>query len=190
MKSQCIVSFRLYLKSFYFLRFHRFSLHRPNWADSVIESPCPSVCLSVCLSVTSQNTLLRRLGRPLVKGCIAISMHWHIFTNLFYIFFNDFSRFSDFLDYNKLGPTPPPQKNRSPKKCFFFLPRLLKKKQELTRGGGFSQANADNHWQEGCVCCMWFHVKSPRKTLPFFCWIFDLKSLKYKLFLVTKIHFL
>ena len=26
-----------------------FSLNRPHWADSVIESPCPCVCLFVCL---------------------------------------------------------------------------------------------------------------------------------------------
>ena len=29
--------------------FSRFSLNRPHWADSVIESPCPFVCTSVCL---------------------------------------------------------------------------------------------------------------------------------------------
>ena len=28
-----------------------FSLNRPHWADSVIESPYPSGCLSICLSV-------------------------------------------------------------------------------------------------------------------------------------------
>ena len=30
-----------------FLKFLTFSLNRPNWADSVIESPCPDVCLTV-----------------------------------------------------------------------------------------------------------------------------------------------
>ena len=30
-----------------------FSLNRPHWADSVIESPCPDVCLSVCGYVSS-----------------------------------------------------------------------------------------------------------------------------------------
>ena len=48
-----------------------FSLNLPHWADSVIESPC----LSVCVSVTIQNSLFRRLWRPLVEGRIVdISM--------------------------------------------------------------------------------------------------------------------
>ena len=29
-----------------------FSLNRPHWADSVIESPCPSVWIFVCLYVS------------------------------------------------------------------------------------------------------------------------------------------
>ena len=33
------------------LPYAEFSLNRPHWADSVIESPCPCVCVSVCLSV-------------------------------------------------------------------------------------------------------------------------------------------
>ena len=32
-----------------------------HWADSVIESQCPSVCLFVCVFVSIQNTLFRRL---------------------------------------------------------------------------------------------------------------------------------
>ena len=31
--------------------FPLFSLNRPHWADSVIETPCPSVCPSFCSCV-------------------------------------------------------------------------------------------------------------------------------------------
>ena len=37
------------------------------WADSVMESPCPSVCLSVCLNVSSQNAHFRVLWRLSVQ---------------------------------------------------------------------------------------------------------------------------
>ena len=38
---------------FKYKRWWIFSLNRPNWADWVIESPCPSMCGSVCGSVPS-----------------------------------------------------------------------------------------------------------------------------------------
>ena len=70
-----------------------FSLYRPHWADSVIESSCPRVCVSVCLSVTIQNTLFRRSWKPTVKERIAnIDVLWHTFFFSFCI--DNFWRFS------------------------------------------------------------------------------------------------
>ena len=48
----------------------KFSLNRPDWADSVIELPCPSVC--VCLSVCENSKhRLPEDVKSLVKGRIA-----------------------------------------------------------------------------------------------------------------------
>ena len=42
-----------------------FSLNRPHWADSVIESQCPSVCLSVCLCLFLRHQM-QFFARPLI----------------------------------------------------------------------------------------------------------------------------
>ena len=50
-----------------------FSLNRPHWADSVIESPCPSVCGSVCLFVCTIGCIF---FRPLIGPDQFQASHW------------------------------------------------------------------------------------------------------------------
>ena len=41
-----------------------FSLNWPHWANSVIESQCPSVCVSVCLSAPSDAVFFKASHWP------------------------------------------------------------------------------------------------------------------------------
>ena len=54
-------SLPLILKDVRYQRFFLIFIESAHWADSIIESRCPSVCLCVCLSL-----FMRFFSRPLI----------------------------------------------------------------------------------------------------------------------------
>ena len=48
----------------HFLNGFKFSLNRPHWADSVVESPCPSVCVLVRGSAPSSAVFFEASNMP------------------------------------------------------------------------------------------------------------------------------